>query len=404
MGRARAAPVWLAILATLAGLALAFALKEPCARRVWADGFQYRRLCYNDIQPLFGVRGIDEGKVPYRDAELEYPALTGTFLYAAGRVLRLVGGAGGYTHENYFYVTAVLLVPFAFAVTMLLRPVVPRSRLMVWALGTPLVLYAFHNWDLIAVAAATAGLVWAEAGRAWWAGVALGAGASAKLYPALLMPSVVADRAGLRATLGFASSSMAINLPWIVVAADGWLATWRFHARRLPDFGTVWYWVAHHGRAAVAWSGWDDRWPGVAGTAGAIALAGAAVAYVARGWFRRAREGSFPVAATALGVVAAFLLVSKVHSPQYALWVLPLLALLDVPWWLVGAYLAADLALFVTGFEWFASFGAEPFDAGEPGAWRSAFEWSVWARALALAMLAWWATRARRVRPAGSGA
>ncbi|HEY8202235.1 MAG TPA: hypothetical protein VII47_12895, partial [Actinomycetota bacterium] len=74
------APVWLAVVVTLLGLALGWGLKAPCASHPWADNFQYRHFCYNDLQPLAGGRGILQGDVPYRDHDLEYPVLTGTFM------------------------------------------------------------------------------------------------------------------------------------------------------------------------------------------------------------------------------------------------------------------------------------------------------------------------------------
>jgi hypothetical protein len=90
----RPAPFWAAILATAAGLIAAYLLKRPCIVNPWADNFQYIHLCYNDIQPLFGVRGISHGLIPYVDVEMEYPVLTGMFMDFTGRVLRALSWVG----------------------------------------------------------------------------------------------------------------------------------------------------------------------------------------------------------------------------------------------------------------------------------------------------------------------
>ena len=70
------------------GLAAGYALKAPCISGDWNDGKQYRRLCYSDIVPLYGARGLSEGRFPYLDStaetraahqDVEYPAGTGLY-------------------------------------------------------------------------------------------------------------------------------------------------------------------------------------------------------------------------------------------------------------------------------------------------------------------------------------
>jgi hypothetical protein len=96
-----------------------------------------------------------------------------------------------------------------------------------------------------------------------------------------------------------------------------------------------------------------------------------------------------------LGVVVAFLITSKVYSPQYALWSVPMLAMLDVRHRYVFAYFGAELAVLVSGFRWFIVFN-EP----DPG-WKGVLEAAVWFRAAVLVVLFWQAARALRLLPAG---
>lgn len=397
--------MWLAIGATAVGLLLGYLLKAQCAAHPWVDKFEYRRLCYNDIQPLFHVRGVGEGLLPYRDVVLEYPVLTGTFMYVAGRLLSAAAETGTVRNNdpNYFHLTALLLAPFGLVVSLKLRPFVTRSRMILWAVGPPVILYSFHNWDLLAVAGGVWGLVELERRRLGGSGAALGLGASAKLFPAFFLPGALLDpwsrkdRAGAgRVWLGFVATAALVNVPWILISWDGWLSIWAFHARRLPDFGTLWFWLAEHLRPlSVPWlAPGTSSFRNLVGLLSLILFTGGSAWLIWKGWGRRGERQGYPVAATGLGVLALFLLVSKVHSPQYALWMLPLLAMVDVPWWLVASYLASDLSVYVTGFYWFVEFDSPAT------AWRGIFEAAVLLRAVAIAGLLWWSTRARRLEPA----
>jgi len=403
------APLGLAIFAALAGLLAAFLLKNQCATHAWADNFQYRHLCYNDIQPLFHVRGVDHALVPYRDIQVEYPVLIGSFMYVVGRLLSLLVHLGvGWTSYNdpgYFQLSALLLAPFSLAVTLLLRPRVTAGRLMIWAVGTPTILYSFLNWDLLAVAAMVWGLVEVEKRRWGLAGVAFALGASAKLFPAFLVPAALLaavsmrDRKGAtRLVLGSAATALAVNVPWMLVAFSRWMGVWKFHAARYPDFGTIWYWFAQIGNHFWPSGWWQTNVGGYGsfiGDKGLIAFVVVWAAILLLGWYRRSETQGYPVAATGLGIIASFMVLSKVHSPQYALWVAPLLVMLNVPWWQVLAYLGSDLILFVSGFYWFV----QGFSGPTPG-WERIFEVAVFARTSCLIVLAVIAaTESRRLAP-----
>jgi len=100
---------------------------------------------------------------------------------------------------------------------------------------------------------------------------------------------------------------------------------------------------------------------------------------------------------TDLAIVASFMVLSKVHSPQYALWVIPLMAMTDLSWRQILAYLGADTVLFVSGWYWYTK--PDPFTPPAPLA-EKIFAVSVFLRSAALVVIAVSsARRARRLLP-----
>lgn len=421
----RAASVPMALGMAAVGLALSFGLKYQCLAHGWSDNYQYTHLCYNEIQALFGVRGIQAGLLPYRDTAFEYPVVTGMFMDLAGRVLRglvRLGIVARNSDSGYFLVSAAMLAPFSLGTTLFLRPRVTAARLALWAVGLPTLLYTFHNWDVLAVFGAAWGLAEYEKGRYAAAGSGMAMGASAKLFPAFLAPGAVLARwaerdskgAG-RLIAGFLAAYALFNVPWIVVASgpprgsagrfpdvmlreagtNGWLDVWLFHADRFPDYWTLWYWLGAH------FPGLQDSPPVGGSFSGFVSLAsfalfGLATVYLLRrGWVRRTEPGGYPVVAVGLGVVVAFLISSKVYSPQYALWSVPMIAMLNIRYRYVFAYFVAELAVLVSGFWWFTV-----FDEPNPG-WKQVLEVAVWCRAAVLLVLFWQAAGALRLLPAG---
>lgn len=404
---------------TAAGLLAGFLVKYQCVIHPWADFFQYRRLCYSDIQALWSARGIKDGLVPYRDVQLEYPVLTGMFMDLSGRLLRVLGKAGiaQPSHSSYFVISAFLLAPFAFLVTALLRPFVPARRLVIWAAGTPLVLYGFMNWDLPAAAAATWCITAFLRKRYGSSGAAAAVGASAKLYPLFFLPALALAlfsskqiKPAGRLLAAFLGTAALINVPWILASngaphrlagvspevqlrtagANGWLGIWLFHARRGAEFDTVWFWLGQHGRPFTSLR----SEPFIStGTLALFALLCALVLWSA--WRRQASRGGFLVIQVCLGILCAFLVTSKVYSPQYGLWIAPLLALVEVPWPGVFCFLAADLVVFVSRFFFYTT------GPNVSSGWAAGFQAGVWVRAAVLAVLFWWTVRQEGGEPEG---
>ena len=347
----------------------------------------FRDLCYNDIQALYGVREIDGRVFPYvhgtlRDGELangaiEYPVLTGVFMWGAGLFAE--------DYRTYLQATAILLTPFGLLAAYLLGRMSGR-RALLYAAAPAITLYAFHNWDLLVVAATVGGL-WAwSRGRHLGAAALFGVGAALKMYPALfLLPLALhrlraGDRRGALLTLGAgAGTFVAINLPFAIANFDGWWATYEFHRARLPNFDTVWLLGLHPNGDSFSAEALNLL------TTGLILVS--FVAALVYGWRRSVRRNEdYPFLQVCGAALVAFLLWNKVHSPQYTLWLLPFFVVVraHIGWWI--AYSVADLAVYVGIFRWFYDFGLSgDFEETSPSKWL--LMGGIWARALLLAAL-----------------
>ncbi len=323
----------------------------PC--RMGADQFKF--LCYSDIGLLYTGRGLSQGKTPFLDSGdypvLEYPVLTGWFLDLERRITALLGGLQGteltdaqsaastliFVDVNTVVLGALLLI----TVWAQVRTVEHRPWDAMMLAASPCVAAAsLINWDLLPIAlTALAMLSWSRR-RPGLAGVLLGLGMAAKLYPALLLgPLLLLCLRGRRmapfATLlsTFVISWGLVNLPALVLAPAAWRSFWSFNSDRGGDLGSIWY--------VLSLAGYDVPQLNAV-SAGLFAFGCLLIAILIMVAPRRPRFG-----AMAFLVIAAFLLTNKVYSPQYMLWLLPLLILARPRWreWLI--FTAGELIYFV---------------------------------------------------------
>ncbi len=361
---------WTPIRVLLAVATVAFAIgmlqKAPCETEDWrASPTPYTHLCYSDIPYLYSYRGFAEGRIPYLDhgiryPTMEYPVLTGGFAYAAAVVTHWLVDEPNVSSLASDQVAADPEVQrdsaVYFAVTVV--GLFLCALLGVWALGRVhqnrpwdamamaaapvLVLAGTINWDLLAVAFVTCALLAWSRSRPILCGVLIGLGTSAKLYPLFILGPllVVCLRSGrLRswaaALAGAVVSWALVNAPIYVVARDQWLVFWHFNLDRAGDFGSFWYVLAQDGHAYSAHT--VNTWS-------SLGFGAACLAIGALGLFARRRPR---LPQLVFLVVASFLLVNKVYSPQYVLWLLPLAVLARPRWRDLLIWQACEVFYFV---------------------------------------------------------
>lgn len=380
----------------------------------WRSGRPFVAMCYSDIVPLYTAERLNEsGTFPYRtsfvdnagtpDAQIrymEYPVLTGMFQWVNAKLTagwKAVSDAGwlpgALPVAIYFDISAFWLsVAWLITVWAVARIAKRRSWDAALVAISPLVLvHAFTNFDTLATAFATTGLLaWARRKPAL-AGLLLGLGAATKLYPLFFLGPllVLCIRAGkLRAwawTAGIAAVAwLAVNLPFALTLNQGWREFFKLNTQRGMDLDTLYNAVSYF----TGWSGFDGplatgqtpTWLNVV-VGGLFLLCCAGITYITFHAPVRPRVGQL-----CFLVVAAFLLTNKVWSPQYSLWLVPLAALAIPRWRPLLAWMLVDALVWVPRMYYYL--GVD--DKGLPEDWFLGF---VVVRDLAVIALCAWVIR-----------
>ncbi len=169
-----------------------------------------------------------------------------------------------------------------------------------------------------------AAILWAWArGRPILTGVLIGLGTATKLYPLFILGGLLVICARERrwreligATLAALATWLVVNAPAFLTGPEEWKVFWTFNSGRTADLGSVWL-VITQASDRIITAHTINVWSYVI-----FGLWCAGVALL--GWTAPTTPR---LAQLAFLVVAGFLLVNKVYSPQYVLWLLPLAVL-----------------------------------------------------------------------------
>jgi uncharacterized membrane protein len=357
-------PVRVLLALTLLTLLLGFAQKSPCATGDWTGSKQYTHMCYSDVVPLWSDERLDVGAVPYRDTAVEYPVLTGALMWITAEATRgLHAFESDWSQILLFGVVTAFALGICGLVVTATTALTARTRpydAALFALSPLLLIHAFSNWDLLAMAFAGAALLAWSRERPIAAGVFIGLGTAAKLYPVfLLVPLVILAVRTRRwapvvwATVASLISWLTVNIPVALAYHDGWWAFYKFSDERPAERSSLWAvlkTLADSGTNPTDSVYWVP--PGVA-----VALAVAAGVLIVV-WIGLSAPVKPRVAQLAFLSVLAFLLTTKVWSPQYSMWLVPLLALARPRWRLALVWQLVEVGV------WFATLtlllGLEP--------------------------------------------
>jgi hypothetical protein len=314
-----------------------------------------------------------DGQVPYRDFRVEYPPGALPMFVLPSLARSPAGDLDGY--ERGFEVLMWLCgagALAAMAVALLALDASPRraaaalafTALAPLALGS-VILTRFDLWPAALTAVALALLL---SHRPRLALGALAAAVATKIYPAVLLPVFLAfvwRRHGRRralVSLGvFATIIVAVFLPFVILAPGGVASSIGRQLSRplqIESLGSSFLLVAHqafgleitmrsgHGSQNLVGVGAD-----VLAVGSTVLQTGALLAIWA--WFARGRAGAERMVRASAAAVCAFVGLGKVLSPQFLIWLVPLVPLVARRRGLAAAGALAGAMILTQG--WFPS-------------------------------------------------
>jgi Glycosyltransferase family 87 len=293
------------------------------------------------------------GKLPYRDFVLEYPPLALLpfalpRLVMFGQRIDFIGYVWLFLIESAIFST---LIALAIAQIRGLRAAGPALALyaLLVAVTAPLLPWRYDLFPALLTALA---LLCVVRQRPGWAGIWLGLGVAAKLYPAVLLlvfgAYYLAGKnrpALLRLALGSAGALAAALLPFVLIAPSPLLSFLRYHELRglqlesLPAGMIV---LAHVLGITPARLEFNYGALHVASPLAGAVLSWLPIAFVvlfgvvlfsgmARFREEQAADGCVAresLVAYSVAALLAFIITNKVFSPQYVIWLLPFAPLL----------------------------------------------------------------------------
>ncbi len=300
----------LAILASL----FSFLKFSHCESKNWATPDQYVHACYSDLPSLFGDRELNKHKWAYVGTEkaVEYPVITGLVMYATA----VITPTNSHSATNYFLINAFLIAFLFVFIVVLIAHIKPKYWYLL--LTAPAMIASLYiNWDLWAITSMLISIYWFDKEKYKWSAFALGISISTKFMPIFLLLPIflilwrknkireIAQYSGI-----VIASWLAINLPVALTTPQGW---WRFYELNLSrgaDWGSPW----------LAFSMLGLHLGNLNYLTILALLAGLTIITLI--FFEFSITPT--LAQMSFILLAVVMIVSKVYSPQYVLWLTPL--------------------------------------------------------------------------------
>ena len=278
-----------------------------CEKRDWQSPDNYIHACYTDIAPLYTERGLDRDIWAFAsgDQSVEYPVLMGVVMYLTALPLNDV-------HDYYFLNIFLLALLFIFSVFIAQRINVYGFY---YALAPAVIGSLFINWDLWAIPTMLLSIYWFDRKKYDYSAIALGISVATKFFPVLLLIPIAViflrnGRVPIRYFAIFTGTWLAINLPVAITTPTGWWHFYKFNMERGPDWGSIWN--------ALQIFGFTSGNTNFLSLLGTLAILSWVLVYLF------GLKSTPLLAEISFIVFASALILGKVYSPQYVLWLVAL--------------------------------------------------------------------------------
>jgi uncharacterized membrane protein len=290
------------------------------------------------------AHAILHGQVPYHDFFVDYPPGALPALVAPALITHGVSSYG--VAFQWFIVALTILL--VLAVIVALQGRAPRWAVLLGvvvvcvspALIGRVYLVRFDMFPALLTAVALSAVV---KGRYPTAGIVLGVAGAAKVYPVMLVPLVLlvalhgdSRRRAVQTAAGFVAAFGALVVPFLVLGAGGVAYSFKVQFTRLLEIESIGASILLCAHQLGAYTphvheGFSfeltGSLPALVGDMQTVLLA----LCVGTAWllFRRSRRDSDTFLLAAAAVIAGVITFDKVLSPQYLVWLVPMMALIS---------------------------------------------------------------------------
>jgi uncharacterized membrane protein len=282
---------------------LSFLKFSHCEKHDWQSPDNYIHACYTDIAPLYTERGLDKDIWAFAsgDQSVEYPVLMGVVMYLTALPLNDI--------RDYYFLNIFLLALLFIATVFIAQRINVYG--FYYALAPAVIGSLFINWDLWGIPTMLLAIYWYDRKKFDYSAIALGISVATKFFPVLLLIPILAiagreNRLPIRYLSIFTGTWLAINLPVALTTPTGWWHFYKFNMERGPDWGSIW----NVGQIFGLTSG-NTNFLSLLGT---LAILSWVMVYLF------GLKSTPTLAEVSFIVFASALILGKVYSPQYVLW------------------------------------------------------------------------------------